>query len=108
MAAGRLSHVSAMDQAANLGRDRATAESIIQGKHMTQDFDVFLCHNSEDKPDVKTLGEDLKQRGILPWLDEWELPPGRPWQRELEAQISQIKSVAIFVGQSGLGPWQQM
>ena len=38
-------------------------------------FDVFLCHNSEDKP---ALGQ----------------------------QIESIKSAAVFVGDSGMGPWQ--
>jgi len=71
-------------------------------------FDVFLCHNSIDKPAVKAIGEKLKQQGLLPWLDEWELPPGRPWQILLEQQISQIRSAAVFVGQSGVGPWQNM
>ena len=43
----------------------------------------------------------------MPWLDEWELRPGLPWQRLLEEQIGQIKSVAVFVGRQGIGPWQQ-
>lgn len=71
-------------------------------------FDVFLCHNSKDKPEVKKIGEELKKRGMKPWLDEWELQPGRPWQRALEAQIASISSAAVFVGKDGVGPWQQM
>jgi TIR domain len=63
----------------------------LQGKIETQDFDVFLCHQSEDKPAVKEIGNQLKDLGILPWLDEWELRPGLPWQRSLEKQIGQIK-----------------
>jgi hypothetical protein len=38
-------------------------------------FDVFLSHNSNDKPSVKALGTALKQRGLSVWLDEWELRP---------------------------------
>jgi len=68
---------------------------------------VFLCHHNVDKPEVKKLGELLKEQGILPWLDEWELRPGLPWQRLLEQQIEKIKSAAVFVGSSGIGPWQQ-
>ncbi|HEU4593616.1 MAG TPA: toll/interleukin-1 receptor domain-containing protein, partial [Pyrinomonadaceae bacterium] len=71
-------------------------------------FDVFLCHNSSDKPIVKQIGEQLIKHGIQPWLDEWNLIPGRPWQRALEEQINNIKSVAVFVGDSGLGPWTSM
>ena len=74
---------------------------------MTEQFDVFLCHNSEDKPEVKEIGEQLRQYDLKPWLDIWELPPGRPWAKLLEKQIEQINSVAVFVGENGLGPWQK-
>lgn len=73
-----------------------------------QEFDVFLCHNSKDKPEVKRIAELLKAQGIVPWLDEWELRPGRPWQRALEEQIEHIKTAAVFVGSNGRGPWQDM
>jgi hypothetical protein len=80
----------------------------LNSKQPLQGFDVFLCHNSDDKPEVKKLGEQLKSLGIFPWLDEWELRPGIPWQRLLQQQIGKIKSAAVFVGKSGIGPWQQM
>jgi hypothetical protein len=101
------SRVPEMDLAADAGRESATVASMLQGKIETRDFDVFLCHKNEDKPAVKGLGTQLKDLGILPWLDEWELRPGLPWQRLLEEQIGQIKSVAVFVGRQGIGPWQQ-
>jgi hypothetical protein len=71
-------------------------------------FDVFLCHNAVDKSRVKEIGKQLKTRGIRPWFDEWNLVPGEPWQESLEKQIKNIKSVAVFVGSSGIGPWQNM
>ncbi|NJM69751.1 MAG: TIR domain-containing protein [Scytonema sp. RU_4_4] len=71
-------------------------------------FDVFLCHNREDKEAVRKIAEQLKSEyKIEPWLDDWELQPGLPWQPELEKQIAHIKSAAVFVGQSGIGPWQE-
>ncbi|MHC4867621.1 MAG: COR domain-containing protein, partial [Planctomycetota bacterium] len=73
-----------------------------------QGFDVFLCHNSEDKAAVKRVAKDLEGRGVKVWLDEWELRPGVAWQRALEEQIEEIKSAAVFVGERGIGPWQQM
>jgi hypothetical protein len=100
------SRVPEMDDAANKKRDHDAAQLKLQGKIVTGDFDVFLCHNFEDKPQVKEIGEKLKEHGILPWLDEWELPPGRPWQPLLEKQIGKIKSAAVFVGKRGIGPWQ--
>jgi type VI secretion system ImpA family protein len=107
LAAVRPSIVLEMDRAADSEREHETAVSRLQGKIVTGDFDVFLCHNSADKPQVREIAEWLKKRGLLPWLDEWELRPGLPWQRLLEQQITQIKAAAVFVGREGVGPWQQ-
>lgn len=98
-------------QAAQHKKDIGTflINGIILGtKRSKGNFDVFLCHNADDKPEVKKIGEELIKLGILPWLDEWELRPGEPWQRALEQQIERIKSAAVFVGKNGMGPWQQM
>jgi hypothetical protein len=69
-------------------------------------FDVFLCHNSEDKPAVIQIAKQLQAEKINPWLDIWHLRPGYSWQNSLEEQINTIGSAAIFIGGSGLGPWQ--
>ncbi|AFY70586.1 Sulphatase-modifying factor protein [Thalassoporum mexicanum PCC 7367] len=71
-------------------------------------FDVFLCHNSADKPEVIEIAELLKAQGLKPWLDEWELRPGFSWQDILEEQINEIDAAAVFIGENGLGPWQEM
>ncbi len=108
LTATHASLVSEMDRAADTQVERETAKSTVQGKVATGDFDVFLCHNNVNKSEVKEIGERLKDYGILPWLDVWELRPGLPWQRLLEQQIGQIKSAAVFVGKDSIGPWQQM
>jgi GTPase SAR1 family protein len=95
-----------MNASADAARSIAAASSVILGKEETTDFDVFLCHNGDDKPDVRWTAQQLRQQGILPWLDEDELIPGRPWQDELERQIGHIRAAAVFVGPSGIGPWQ--
>lgn len=56
---------------------------------------------------MRSIYEQLKRRGLLPWLDEQELPPGTAWQRQLQESIASIKSCAVIVGPSGEGPWQQ-
>jgi len=71
-------------------------------------FDVFLCYNWNDKVAVGEIGELLKQHKLLPWFDEWELPPGAPWQTTIMNQIKRVKSVAIFVGKDGIGPWENL
>jgi len=95
-----------MDASADAARRIATASSVILGKEATTDYDVFLCHHRADKPVVQTIAQQLREHGILPWLDVDELPPGRPWQEELERQIGRIRSAAVFVGPDGIGPWQ--
>lgn len=86
----------------------ALSAAIVNAKARTNQFDVFMCHNSEDKPEIKKIAINLRTKGVLPWLDEWELRPGLPWQVELERQIGNIRSAAVFVGNSGMGPWQNM
>ena len=69
-------------------------------------FDVFLSHNSKDKPIVAEVSERLKTRGLKVWLDVEELVPGRSFQKGLEHIIETAASAAILVGRDGLGPWE--
>ena len=85
-----------------------TLRHISQSKIAKGEYDVFLCYNGEDRRSVRDIGNQLLDRGIAVWLDIWELPPGRPWQREIERLIPAIPSAAVFVGRAGVGPWQQM
>lgn len=103
----RQSILTEMDRTADKQRDLETATSVIQGKITTNDFDVFMCYNEEDEVEVKKIGAILKEQGILPWIAAWEMRPGLPWQRLLENQIERIKSVAVFVGEDEIGPWQR-
>ena len=69
-------------------------------------FDVFLSHNSLDKPAVIELAKRLQANGIKVWLDAWELRPGHPWQEALAEIIETTRSAAVLVGADGLGPWE--
>ncbi len=100
--------ITKMNRVANQQRDKAEAISTLKGKIALGSYDVFLCHNNKDKALVKRVGAKLREHGILPWLDEWELRPGMPWQKILEHQIENVKAAAVFVGENGVGPWQDM
>jgi len=69
-------------------------------------FDVFLCHNSEDKPAVREIAQKLSKENIRPWMDEADIKAGSFWHNDIEEQIETVKSAAVFVGESGVGPWQ--
>lgn len=72
------------------------------------EFDVLLSYNSKDSERVETIANQLKDNGLAPWLDKWELRPGLPWIPSWEEAIEKTKSAAIFFGKEGLAPWQQM
>ena len=73
---------------------------------MPDEFDVFLSHNSRDKPAVEEIAALLRDRGLRVWLDKDELRPGLPWQEGLEEGVLASRSVAVFVGKDGMGAWQ--
>jgi hypothetical protein len=100
--------VAEMNRSADERRDRGVDATRLKGKIATSDFDVFLCYNSADRERVVAIAERLKERGILPWLDIWEIRPGVRWQNELRRRIKSIRSAAVFIGPKGPGPWQQM
>jgi WD40 repeat protein/energy-coupling factor transporter ATP-binding protein EcfA2 len=70
-------------------------------------FDVFLSHNSREKPAVERLGQHLKRAGIEPWLDKWHLTPGGRWQEELAAGLRESASCAVFIGAHDAGDWER-
>jgi len=60
-------------------------------------FDVFLSHNSKDKPWVIDLKNALKSRGIKVWLDKDEIRPGDLFAEALEKGIKESKAVALVI-----------
>lgn len=73
---------------------------------MPKRYDVFLSHNSTDKPAVEYLAQKLRKAGLEPFLDTWHLVPGEPWQDALEDALDQSRTCAVFLGPRGLGPWE--
>ncbi len=72
----------------------------------TKGYHTFLSHNSADKTAVEELARRLKQEGIEPWLDKWNLVPGEPWQPKMERALAACDTCTVFIGPSGMGPWQ--
>ncbi len=105
----KATHTSIIPQIDRTADDKCkieTAASIIQGKIAMRDFDVFLAHNSQDKPQVEAIAKLLKERGLNPWLDKEQIPPGRWFQDVIQTAIPNARSAAMFIGVKGLGTWQ--
>ena len=70
-------------------------------------YDVFFSYSWRDHVAVEAVARALRQQGLNVFLDRWYLIPGRPWPQALEEVIASCRSVAVFVGPYGMGPWQQ-
>ncbi|MDJ0677693.1 MAG: toll/interleukin-1 receptor domain-containing protein [Calothrix sp. MO_167.B42] len=71
------------------------------------EFDVFLAHNSQDKQQVEEIAEALRLRGMKPWLDKEQIPPGVSFSDAIQAAIPKCKVSAVFIGSNGLGKWEE-
>jgi hypothetical protein len=71
-------------------------------------YGVFLSYNGEDRETVQRIAVYLVDEAqVNPWFDQWSLIPGEPWVRNLEKGLEASSCCAVFIGQSGQGPWQQ-
>jgi small GTP-binding protein len=95
-----------IDLDAHVARHRELAIAAVRGKEQFGQYDVFLSYSTGDRDQVVEVAEMLRRVGLRPWLDVWDLVPGQPWQEALEHAISRVRSAAVFVGPSGIGPWQ--
>lgn len=67
-------------------------------------YDVFLCHNSADKPLVKDVADALQiEAGILFFLDEFSIPPSVELLEFIRQEMRKSAACAIFVGANGWG-----
>lgn len=71
-------------------------------------YAVFLSFNSRDREDVRQIADYLANVAHMrPWFDEWDLIPGENWVDGLYRGLQESATCAVFVGQSGEGPWQE-
>lgn len=83
-----------------------TTNEKIKEQLSSENHDVFLAHNSTDKHFVQEICDKLKTKGLNPWLDKEQIPPGRWFQDVIQDTIKKISSAAIFISNNGLGRWQ--
>lgn len=73
---------------AEAARRRQVAAIVIEGKKRIGEYDVLLSYNSADRSQVVELAEALSRLGLRPWLDVWDLVPGRHGRRRCRRQLS--------------------
>ena len=68
---------------------------------------VFLSYNSVDQLAVEEIAKRLRAADIEPWLDAWQVAAGDKWQQALEKALTETRASLVFIGPSGVGPWQE-
>lgn len=59
---------------------------------------VFLSHCAEDRDTlVKPVYQELRRRGIAPWLDHYHYPMGRESIETLHEELLKARHVAYFI-----------
>src|SRR6185312_5303582 len=66
-------------------------------------YDVFLSHNSHDKPRVRALAEELRAAGLRVWLDEWVIKPGDDIYLAIERGLEAARTQVLCLSSAALG-----
>ena len=66
------------------------------------DFNVFLSHNSLDKPRVRRLAERLRDAGLRVWFDEWQIKPGDDIYLAVERGLEASRVLLLFLSPAAL------
>src|SRR5262249_18022279 len=63
---------------------------------------IFLCHASEDKPQVEEVYHRLRALGWQPWMDKMDLLPGQRWQQEIPRALRASDFILIFFSRNSV------
>src|ERR1017187_7068140 len=66
-------------------------------------YDVFLSHNSQDKPRVRKLAERLRGAGLRVWFDEWVIRPGEDIYLAIEHGLEAARVQVLCLSPAALG-----
>jgi hypothetical protein len=71
---------------------------------MADDFkyDVFLSHNSKDKPQVRRLAERLRAAGLRVWFDDWIIKPGDDIYLTIERGLETSRTLLLCLSAHAL------
>lgn len=71
---------------------------------MTESWDVFICHASEDKEGfVRPLAETLRKLGVSVWYDEFSLKPGDSLSKSIDKGIAGSNFGIVVISPAFIG-----
>jgi hypothetical protein len=68
----------------------------------TSSFDVFICYNSADRSNVKSLVAELDKRGVRAWWDD-RLSVGDDHYSVIENIMGNTPVAVVMLGPNGIG-----
>jgi len=72
-------------------------------------FDIFLSHNVNDKPRVRSLAERLRAAGLRVWFDEWAIKPGDDIYLAVEHGLEAARVLVLCLSEHALSSdWVKM
>lgn len=66
-------------------------------------YDVFMSHNSQDKPRVRQLAERLRDAGLRVWFDEWVIKAGDDIYLAIEHGLEAARVQVLCLSPAALG-----
>lgn len=61
---------------------------------------VFLSHSKTDKAIIERIANDLRSARIDVWYDEWEIPPGESFRRQITKGIDECDLFFVYLTES--------
>lgn len=86
--------------------DRLNPKVRLNTIHGGKRLKIFIAHASENKNIVQKLANDLIDRGLLVWFDEWEIKVGDSLVEKINQGIENSSFMAIVLSKNSIGkPW---
>lgn len=82
--------------------DRLKPKITFATVHGVRKLKIFLSHASEDKQFVKRLADDLFDRGLLVWYDEWEIKGGQSITERIKTGIEESAFMAVVLSKNSV------
>ena len=63
-------------------------------------YDVFISYSSDDSNAARRIAEGLRNEGLRPWLDQWEVKAGENFYAKMHEALSSSGSCVVLLSQA--------
>src|SRR4029077_17148245 len=69
-------------------------------------YDAFLSYAASEEKVVRQVDAQLRRYEVKTFFPFRDLAPGEDWATGCESGMAASKAMVVFVGEGGIGPWQ--